>query len=126
MLSRSSVPRTALAVLVVTVLVTAATSSHAVFAGLSLWFLPEGAASSAYFVAMYLLSRLVVVTLAAWIGAALARGSVKIVAAAATAVLGLFDMALLANSQQPATWFNYGGLVVLVGGTLFGVLLRRQ
>lgn len=123
---RSSAIRPALAVASVLAFVAAAASAQSVLAGLSLWFLPKGAASSPYFVTAYLLTKVVVVAIAAWAGAALASGSERIVLATAATILAIFILVQVLDSRSSVSWTLHGGWLALLVGTVIGGLFRRQ
>jgi hypothetical protein len=124
----SSISRTkiALATVLVVVLVSAATFVQAVLAGLALPLFGDGGGTSAAFVASDLLSRLVLVVVLAWVGTAPARSAAPAVAVISASVLGLVGVLLMALSREPSSWYNYLGLLVLVGGTLVGSMLWRR
>jgi len=123
---RSSAFRPALAVASVLAFVAVAAYAQSVLAGLSLWFLPKGAASSAYFVAAYLLTRVVAVAVVARAGAALSPGSERIVLATATAILAVFVIVQTVDSREPVNWTVHGGLLALVIGALLGLFSRQK
>jgi hypothetical protein len=116
----------ALAVVLVVVLVSAATFVQAILAGLALPFFGDSAGTSSAFAASDLLSRLVVVVVAAWGGTALARSAASSIAVVSASILGVAGIMLMVASREPSTWYNYLGLLVLVGGTLLGGMLWRR
>ena len=116
----TSLPKIASATVLVLVLVGAATFLQAVLAGLALPAFGERGGSSTAFVVSDLLSRFVLVAVAAWAGTAMARSSANVVALASACILGVVGILLMVRSGEPSTWYNYLGLLVLVGGSLFG------
>ena len=110
-------------IVVVLVLVSVATFIQAVLAGVALPFFGERGGSSIAFVAFDLLSRFLFVALAAWSGTGLARGAAPRVGLASASILGIVGVVLMFGSREPSTWYNYLGLLVLVGGTLLGSMV---
>jgi hypothetical protein len=120
-----SCTKIALTIVLVIVLVCAATFLQAVLAGLALPLFGDGGGTSAAFVVSDLLTRLVFVMVAAWVGTAPARTAATAVATTSAVVLGVITVLLMFISREPSAWYNYLGLFVVVGGTLLGSMFWR-